>query len=73
MDRGESCFVIDFSKTGFIDSSGLGVLISILKRITARGGNGSRCARNVARAHHHTALAHRALSVESARMKIFDY
>jgi anti-anti-sigma regulatory factor len=48
MDRGESCFVIDFSKTGFIDSSGLGVLISVLKRITTRGGNGSRCARNVA-------------------------
>jgi anti-sigma B factor antagonist len=30
--------VIDFSKTGYIDSSGLGVLVSLSKKIREQGG-----------------------------------
>lgn len=32
-------FVIDFSRTGYIDSSGLGVLITLSKEIRAQGGD----------------------------------
>ena len=38
LDKGERKFVIDFSRTGYIDSAGLGVLISISKQIRAEGG-----------------------------------
>jgi len=31
-------FLIDFSKTGYIDSSGLGALVSISKKIREQGG-----------------------------------
>ncbi len=32
-------FVIDFSLTGYIDSSGLGILITLSKEIRAQGGD----------------------------------
>jgi len=35
---GAQTFVIDFAKTGYIDSSGLGVLVSLSKRIRETGG-----------------------------------
>jgi anti-sigma B factor antagonist len=38
IERGERNFVIDFGRTGYIDSSGLGVLISISKQLEAEGG-----------------------------------
>ena len=38
LEKGEKHFVIDFSRTGYIDSAGLGVLISISKQIRAQGG-----------------------------------
>ena len=39
LDNGERKFLIDFSKTGYIDSSGLGALVSISKRIREQGGD----------------------------------
>lgn len=33
LDRGERRILIDFSRTGYIDSSGLGALVSISKRV----------------------------------------
>ncbi len=38
LERGERRFVVDFSETGYIDSSGLGVLVSLSKRIRELGG-----------------------------------
>lgn len=38
LERGERKFVIDFDKTGYIDSSGLGVLVSLSKKIREQGG-----------------------------------
>lgn len=38
LDRGERKFVIDFSRTGYIDSSGLGALVSMSKRVRDAGG-----------------------------------
>ena len=38
LDGGERRFLIDFSKTGYIDSSGLGVLVSLSKKIREQGG-----------------------------------
>jgi anti-sigma B factor antagonist len=38
LERGERKFLIDFSQTGYIDSSGLGVLVSLLKRIREQNG-----------------------------------
>ena len=38
LDRGERRLLIDFSRTGYIDSSGLGALVSISKRIREAGG-----------------------------------
>lgn len=38
LENGERKFVIDFSKTGYIDSSGLGVLVSLSKKIREQGG-----------------------------------
>lgn len=35
---GDGSFVIDFERTGYIDSSGLGVLVSLSKRIRENGG-----------------------------------
>ena len=38
LEGGERKFVIDFSRTGYIDSSGLGVLVSLSKKIREQGG-----------------------------------
>src|ERR671930_73283 len=38
LESGARKFVIDFSKTGYIDSSGLGVLVSLSKKIREQGG-----------------------------------
>ena len=38
LDRGDRRLLIDFSRTGYIDSSGLGALVSISKRIREAGG-----------------------------------
>lgn len=38
LEGGERRFLIDFQNTGYIDSSGLGVLVSLSKRIREKGG-----------------------------------
>lgn len=38
LEGGEKTFVIDFENTGYIDSSGLGVLVSLSKKIREQGG-----------------------------------
>jgi anti-sigma B factor antagonist len=38
LDRGERKLLVDFSRTGYIDSSGLGALVSISKRIRESTG-----------------------------------
>jgi len=38
LDHGDRRILIDFSRTGYIDSSGLGALVSISKRIREAGG-----------------------------------
>jgi anti-sigma B factor antagonist len=38
LERGERRFLIDFSETGYVDSSGLGVLVSVSKKIREQGG-----------------------------------
>ena len=38
LESGERTFVIDFASTGYIDSSGLGVLVSLSKKIREQGG-----------------------------------
>ena len=38
LEGGEKTFVIDFEHTGYIDSSGLGVLVSLSKKIREQGG-----------------------------------
>jgi anti-sigma B factor antagonist len=38
LERGARKFLIDFSSTGYIDSSGLGVLVSLSKKIREQGG-----------------------------------
>ncbi|HZD05753.1 MAG TPA: STAS domain-containing protein [Longimicrobiales bacterium] len=38
LENGDRKFVIDFSDTGYIDSSGLGVLVSLSKKIREQGG-----------------------------------
>ena len=38
IDGGGRKFVIDFTRTGYIDSSGLGVLVSLSKKIREQGG-----------------------------------
>ncbi len=38
LEAGERKFVIDFTETGYIDSSGLGVLVSLSKKIREKGG-----------------------------------
>jgi anti-sigma B factor antagonist len=37
LDQGNRTVLIDFADTGYIDSSGLGVLISLSKKIRERG------------------------------------
>ncbi len=38
VEAGETKFVIDFAATGYIDSSGLGVLVSLAKKVRESGG-----------------------------------
>ncbi|MEO8031885.1 MAG: STAS domain-containing protein [Gemmatimonadota bacterium] len=38
VDKGDRKFLIDFSQTGYIDSSGLGALVSLSKKVRERGG-----------------------------------
>ncbi|MCI0433400.1 MAG: STAS domain-containing protein [Gemmatimonadetes bacterium] len=38
LERGARRFLIDFAGTGYIDSSGLGVLVSLSKKIREQGG-----------------------------------
>ena len=38
LDKGDRRILIDFSQTGYIDSSGLGALVSISKRVREAGG-----------------------------------
>ncbi len=38
LDRGDRKFVFDFTRTAYIDSSGLGALVSISKRVREAGG-----------------------------------
>lgn len=39
LDGGARKFVVDFTHTGYIDSSGLGVLVSLSKKIREAGGD----------------------------------
>ena len=39
IEAGDRKFLIDFTKTGYIDSSGLGVLVSLSKKIRDEGGD----------------------------------
>ncbi len=39
LEHGDRKFVVDFSRTGYIDSSGLGVLVSLSKKIREQGGD----------------------------------
>ena len=39
LEAGNRKFLIDFTKTGYIDSSGLGVLVSLSKKIRDEGGD----------------------------------
>ena len=38
LDQGERRFLIDCSQTGYIDSSGLGALVSLTKKVRELGG-----------------------------------
>jgi anti-sigma B factor antagonist len=38
LDRGERKFLVDCSQTGYIDSSGLGALVSLAKKVRDLGG-----------------------------------
>src|ERR1700720_2900854 len=38
LEKGERKFLIDFARPGYIDSSGLGVLVSLSKKIREQGG-----------------------------------
>jgi anti-sigma B factor antagonist len=38
LERGARKFLVDFAQTGYIDSSGLGVLVSLSKRIRENNG-----------------------------------
>jgi anti-sigma B factor antagonist len=46
LEDGELKFVVDFSDTGYIDSSGLGVLVSVSKKIREAGGDLRLCGLN---------------------------
>jgi len=38
LEHGARNFLIDFSRTGYIDSAGLGALVSLMKRVREEGG-----------------------------------
>ena len=46
LESGGRKFVVDFTKTGYIDSSGLGVLVSLSKKIREQGGDLRLCGLN---------------------------
>lgn len=39
LEDGERKFLVDFTRTGYIDSSGLGALVSISKKVREEGGH----------------------------------
>lgn len=39
LEKGERRFVVDFARAGYIDSSGLGVLVSLSKKVREVGGD----------------------------------
>lgn len=39
LEAGDRKFLVDFTQTGYIDSSGLGVLVSLSKKIRDEGGD----------------------------------
>jgi len=39
LEKGERRFVLDFEETGYIDSSGLGALVTIAKQVREHGGD----------------------------------
>lgn len=39
LEKGDARFVVDFTNTGYIDSSGLGVLVSLAKKVREAGGD----------------------------------
>ena len=39
IDKGQTSFVFDLSQVDYIDSTGLGMLVSIQKRVMLRGGS----------------------------------
>jgi anti-sigma B factor antagonist len=39
LERGDRKFLVDFSSTGYIDSSGLGVLVSLSKKVREADGD----------------------------------
>jgi anti-sigma B factor antagonist len=39
LDRGETRFLIDCTETGYIDSSGLGALVTLAKKVRESGGD----------------------------------
>ena len=43
LDAGKTHFVVDLGTTEYIDSSGLGALIGLIKRLNARGGTVRIC------------------------------
>jgi anti-sigma B factor antagonist len=39
LEKGERRFLIDFAQTGYIDSSGLGALVALARKVREEGGN----------------------------------
>jgi anti-sigma B factor antagonist len=39
LEKGERRFLIDFSQTGYIDSSGLGALVALARKVREDGGD----------------------------------
>ena len=39
IEQGERLVVVDFTRSGYIDSSGLGALVSLAKRLREQGGD----------------------------------
>lgn len=39
LDAGDRKFVLDFADTGYIDSSGLGALVTLVKKVRESGGD----------------------------------
>lgn len=46
LEHGERKVLIDFTRTGYIDSSGLGALVSISKKVREQGGELRLCGLN---------------------------